>query len=85
MKIVFESEYVIGLAGLIVGVLMGLVVGAVRGGTLARWDARASAPLLLGPAGAHLALISAVEPRRQVLFALYGLALIGVVAFAALG
>ncbi len=85
MRIVFESEYVIGLAGLVIGVLAGLIVGAVRGGKLGRWDARASAPLLLGAAGAHLALISAVEPRRQVLFALYGLALIGVVAFAALG
>lgn len=85
MRVVFESEYVIGLVGLVIGAVVALVIGAIRGGTMSRWDARSSAPLLLGAAGAHIALISVVEPMRQVLFALYGLALIGVVLFAAAG
>ena len=71
--------------GLVVGGGLGFAVGAARGGTLSPWDARASVPLLLAAAGAHVALISAVEPMRQVLFTLYGLALVGVVVFAAVG
>jgi hypothetical protein len=85
MRIFLVPDYLIGLVGLVVGAAIGFGIGAVRGGSLSRWDARASLPLLLAAGGAHLVLIPVVEPLRQVLFGLYGLALIGVVAFAAAG
>lgn len=85
MTVKLVSEYLIGLAGLVAGGGFGLAVGALRSTAIGVWDARVSVPLLLAAAGAHLALIGAVEPMRQVLFALYGIALLAVVLLAAVG
>jgi hypothetical protein len=85
MTIHYVGAYLIALVGLVVGAAAGVAVGATREGTLARWDGRLTLPLLLGAAGAHLALIGAVEPLRQTLFGLYGLALLAVVGVAAMG
>jgi hypothetical protein len=85
MRVYLVNQYLIALIGLFVGVVVGLAIGAARSKALSLWDARVSVPLLLGASGAHLVLISAVEPMRQVLFGLYGLALISVVVFAASG
>lgn len=85
MTLFLVPPYLIALVGLVVGIGAGLGVGTARRTKVSPWDARVSMPLLLGAAGAHLALLGAVEPLRQVLFGLYGLALFGVVAFAAMG
>lgn len=85
MNIQLVSGYLVGLAGLVIGAGVGLAIGAARRAALTRSDALVAIPLLLGAAGAHLALIGSVEPKRQLLFGLYGLALLGVVGFAALG
>lgn len=85
MTVHLISAYLIALLGLVIGIAAGLVVGAARARTLTRTDARLAIPLLLGAAGAHLILIGSVEPTRQLLFGLYGLALMGVVVFAAIG
>lgn len=85
MTIHLVGEYLIAILGLLVGAGVGLAVGAVPRAALSGWDAYATLPLLLAAAGAHLSLIGVVEPMRQVLFGLYGLALLGVAGFAALG
>ncbi|HET7419201.1 MAG TPA: hypothetical protein VFL27_02340 [Candidatus Dormibacteraeota bacterium] len=85
MTVKLETEYLIAIAGLIAGAGVGLAIGALRSGAVDRWDARLTLPLLLAAAGAHLVLISAVEPLRQVLFGLYTIALICVAVVAAAG
>jgi hypothetical protein len=85
MTVKLETEYLIAIVGLIVGGGIGVAVGAMRSAAIDIWDARVTLPLLLAAAGAHLVLISAVEPMRQILFGLYGLGLIGVAVFAAAG
>jgi hypothetical protein len=52
---------------------------------LTGWDARLTIPFLLAVAGLILALIPVVEVHRQVMFGLYGLALVVTVAIAIAG
>jgi hypothetical protein len=85
MRIFLEPEYLVGLVGLVIGAGVGVALGVGRGGLQSQWDRHATLPLLLAAGGAHLALTGAVEPLRQVLFGLYGLALIGTAFFAAMG
>ena len=85
MTIHLLPEYLVGLVGVAIGLGAGLALGAMRRQMLSTLDARASLPLLLAAGGGHLALIGAVEPLRQVLFGLYGLALVGVALFALVG
>lgn len=87
MSIHLVASYWIGLVGAAIGLIVGLlVVRAVdHGSRVSPWDARATLPLLLAAGLAHLSLIPVVELQRQVLFGLYGAALIGVVLFALLG
>ncbi|HKC20094.1 MAG TPA: hypothetical protein VKE27_10730 [Candidatus Dormibacteraeota bacterium] len=87
MSIHFVSTYWIGLVGGAVGFVVGMFILRLleRKANLAIWDARIALPLLLAAAGAHLSLIAVVETQRQVLFGLYGVALIGVILFALLG
>lgn len=87
MSIHFVQAYWVGLIGGAVGVIGGLVIlGALaRKSRLAVWDSRATLPLLLGVGFAHLFLIPVVEQQRQILFGLYGAALIGVTLFALAG
>ena len=81
MHVVLIPNYLFGLAGLVAGGAVGLLVAAVaNNGRLPAGDARVTAPLLLAAAVAHLVLIPFVELERQVLFGLYGLALIATVA-----
>lgn len=75
--VVVIHPYLVGLGGLVVGAAAGLVLAVVlRNGKLASWDARVTAPLLLGAAAAHAVLIPAVELERQVLFTTYAIALV---------
>ena len=85
MTIHLVTEYLIALLGLLVGGGIAIALTAARGGTITRWDARVSLPLLVAALGAHIALITAVEPTRQLLFGLYALALLGVVGSALVG
>jgi|SRR5579859_1507479 len=86
MHVVLIVNYLFGLAGLVAGGAVGFLVAAVAGnGRLAARDARMTAPLLLAAAGAHLVLIPFVELERQVLFALYVLALVVTVAIGLAG
>lgn len=85
MTIQLVREYLVALPGLLVGGGIAMAVGAARGGTITRWDARVSLPLLVAALGAHVVLITAVEPTRQLLFGLYALALLGVVGCALVG
>ena len=79
------------IAGLGVGAAVGLIVTAAFRPTISRtramrdWDAWVTVPLLLAAAGAHLILITQVGLQRQVLFGLYGVALIGTAVFAVAG
>lgn len=86
MSIHLVSAYWIALAGGALGLAVGLIVPrhVGRKSQSWRWDGRVTLPLILAAAGAHLALIPLVEQQRQVLFGLYGLALIGVAVFALL-
>jgi hypothetical protein len=87
----FEKDYLAALAGLALGALTGWVAAAIlsrsrgREGGLSSWDARLTVPLLLAAAGAHLALLPAVEPMRMLLFSLYGAALLATVVLAFAG
>src|SRR5579859_1843709 len=86
MHVVLIPNYLFGLAGLVAGAAVGLLVAAVaKNGKLAVRDARVTAPLLLAAAGAHLVLIPFVELERQVLFALYALALLATVGIGLAG
>jgi len=86
MHVVLIPNYLFGLAGLVAGGAVGLLVAAVaRNGRLPAREARVTAPLLLAAAVAHLVLIPFVELERQVLFAVYGLALIATVAIGLAG
>lgn len=91
MKVILIAPYLIALAGLVIGSVVGLVLAAARtrkssgASPVSERDARITLPLLLGAAGAHLVLIPQVEPERQILFALYGIALVGVGVFATAG
>jgi hypothetical protein len=84
MTVHFVAAYWPALIGLAVGALAGLLVarGFREGSRISVWDARATLPALLAAGVAHLSLIPAVELQRQVLFALYAAALLGVVVFA---
>ena len=87
----FVPQYLVAVIGLAVGAAAGIVLAAAmrrrpaRANRLAASDAWIAAPLLLAAAGAHLALIPAVEPQRQMLFGLYGVALLVTVALGAGG
>ena len=87
----FEKDYIAALAGLPLGALAGLLAAAVAGRAragehgLSKWDARLTVPLLLAAAGAHLALLPAVEPMRVLLFSLYAAALAGTAVMAFMG
>jgi hypothetical protein len=87
----FTQQYLVAVAGLVAGAGAGWLLAAVVNrpnggrGRLGRWDARLTVPLLLGAAGAHLALIPIVEVQRQVMFGLYVLALLGTVVTAMAG
>jgi len=86
MHVVLIPNYLFGLAGLVAGGAVGLLVAAVaRNSRLPAREARVTAPLLLAAAVAHLVLIPFVELERQVLFAVYGLALIATVAIGLAG
>ena len=91
MAVELEKEYLVAIGGLAVGAVVGLIVMAAsrrsitRARSMRTWDSRFTLPLLVAAAGAHLVLIPAVEPQRQVLFGLYGAALLGVVIFAIAG
>lgn len=78
------SSYLVAFAGVAAGAIVG-VTAAVVFRRLRAWDAWITIPLLLVAAGAHLALIPQVETERQVLFGLYGVALLGTVVFAFAG
>ena len=81
----------VGIAGLVIGAVVGLIVFSIRRGPafearpVTTWDSRVTLPLLLSAAGAHLVLIPRVELERQVLFGLYGAALVGVCILAFAG
>lgn len=87
----FIPQYLVAVGGMVVGGLSGWMLAAAldqrSGGArrIDRWDTRVTVPLLLAAAGAHLALVPAVELQRQLMFGLYVLALIVTVAFAAVG
>lgn len=87
LSIQFVAPYWPGVAGLLLGVVCGMLIAATTRArsVLSEWDARVTVPLVLAAAGAHLLLIPAVELERQVLFALYGVALLVVTAFAIAG
>jgi hypothetical protein len=87
MSIHLVSTYWVGLVGGVVGFIVATFAARLleRKANLTAWDARLTLPLLLAAAGAHLSLIPVVEMQRQVLFGLYGAALIGVVVFALVG
>jgi hypothetical protein len=86
MHVVLIPNYLFGIAGLVAGGAAGLLVAAVaKNGRLSPRDARVTAPLLLAAAVAHLVLIPFVELERQVLFGVYGLALIASVAIGLAG
>jgi hypothetical protein len=85
----FVPQYLVAVIGMGVGAAAGIFVAAAilpaRGNRFAGPDAWITAPLLLAAAGAHLALIPVVEPQRQMLFGLYGVALLVTVALGAAG
>jgi hypothetical protein len=83
----WESAYLPALFGLPVGAILGLALTTAtgRGRSLGAWDARATIPLLLAAAVAHLALLLAVEPLRIVMFTIYALAILVTVALAVAG
>jgi hypothetical protein len=82
----FIPQYLVAVVGIGVGASAAWILAAAnnrRSGDAKRidgWDARVTLPLLLGAAGAHLALIPVVEVQRQLMFGLYVLALIITVA-----
>jgi hypothetical protein len=84
----FIPQYVIAIVGIVVGASAGWIAAAVLNRKIAvsrridRWDAGITIPLLLGAAGAHLALVPVVELQRQLMFGLYVLVLIVLVAMA---
>ena len=78
MTVHLIQSYVVALAGLAVGAAVGLIAAAALK-RMATWDAWVTVPLLLGAAGAHIALIPQVEMQREVLFGLYAASLIGTV------
>lgn len=84
MAVNLVAPYLIGIAGLVLGAVVGLLAFSIRrrpafdARRTTTWDSSITLPLLLGAAGAHLILIPRVELERQVLFGLYGAALIGV-------
>ena len=84
MTVHLIQSYLVAVGGLVVGALVGLITAAVFK-RLSAWDAWATLPLLLAAAGAHIALIPQVEVQRQVLFGLYGAALVGTVIVALAG
>ena len=77
MRVHFEAEYTVAIAGLVAGAVIGLVVGTISGRAW-NWDARLTGPLVLAAGSAHAVLIPVVEQQRQVLFGLYFLAMTGV-------
>ena len=87
----FVPQYLVAVIGLGVGAAAGIVlIAAMRrlaaqANRLAGSDAWIAAPLLLAAAGAHLTLIPVVELQRQVLFGLYGVALLVTVALGIAG
>ena len=87
----FVPQYLGAVIGLGVGAAAGIVlIAAMRrlaaqANRLAGSDAWIAAPLLLAAAGAHLTLIPVVELERQVLFGLYGVALLVTVALGIAG
>src|SRR5437588_10279537 len=87
----FEKDYAPALAGLVIGALAGLALAirlrpaAAASARLSGWDARATVPLLMAAALAHLALLPAVELQRIVLFALYATALAATVGLGVAG
>ena len=88
MAVHIVQSYLVAVAGLVVGAVMGLVAAALlrnriaARGSVRRWDAWVTLPLLLAAAGRALTLIPQVEMLRQVLFGLYAASLIGTVIFA---
>jgi hypothetical protein len=83
MAVHFEVEYVAAVGGLLVGAF----VAWLTAGRLKRadsWDARLTLPLVLAAGAAHVVLIPVVELQRQVLFALYFVAMAGVFTLGAL-
>src|SRR5258706_7659466 len=76
------SSYLIGIAGLVVGVVVGLILAAWRQGKIdtnpavTRWDLWVTIPLLLGAIGGHIALVPQMVQQNQVLFSLYAAAVI---------
>ena len=72
MSIHLVTAYWIGLVGAVAGLAAGLIVPrlARRSSESWTWHGRVTLPLILAAAGAHLALIPAVEQQRQVMFGL---------------
>ncbi len=81
MTVLLIRSYLVAVAGLGAGAGAGLIL-AVAFKRLRAWDAWVTVPLLLAAAGAHIALIPQVEMQRQILFGLYGAALLGTVILA---
>jgi hypothetical protein len=83
----FEAEYLPAFAGVVVGAVLALLAATFlpQARKLSHWDRRATIPLLLAAAGAHLALLPRVELLRIVPFSLYGIVLVLTVAFAFAG
>jgi hypothetical protein len=85
MSVHLVLNYWPAVIGLVVGAGAGGLLATLRRGSPGAWDRRVTVPLLLAASAAHLALIPTVETERQILFALYGASLVGVVVFATLG
>jgi hypothetical protein len=75
----FVQSYLIGVVGAVVGAIIGLVGATVTRRWFGAWDALVTVPLLLAAAGGHLFLIPVEVVMLQVLFGLYGAALIATV------
>jgi len=84
MTVQLVHPYLVAPVGLLVGGGVGFAVTRMAR-RVEKWDANLTLPLLTGVAGAHLVLIPVVELERQVMFGLYVLAVIAVVALAMLG
>jgi len=84
MAVHLIRSYLVALAGLGIGAAVGLIL-ALACRRVRTWDAWVTIPLLLAAAGAHIALIPQVEAQREVLFGLYGAALVGTVIVALAG
>ena len=83
----FEAEYLPTFAGAVAGAVLALLAATFlpQARKLSDWDRRATIPLLLAAASAHLALLPSVELLRIVLFSLYGIVLLVTAAFAFVG